>query len=78
LGLIAAIVLERALESSAFDTGKIDVGVAAAGALLMILAALGAVTLPSLRAAAVQPVYVLRGELTTSPRWPRRKEGTYS
>ncbi len=78
LGLIAAIVLERALESSAFDIGKIDVGVTAAVALLMLLAALGAVALPSLRAAAVQPVYILRGELTTSPRWPRRKEGAHS
>jgi predicted permease len=78
LGLIAAVVLERALESSDFETGAIDVGVTAAVALLMIFTALGAVALPSFRAAAVQPVYILRGELTTSPRWPRRKEVTRS
>lgn len=78
LGLIAAVVLERALGNAAIETGRIDVGVAAAVALLMIFAALGAVVSPSIRAAAVRPVYILRGELTPPPRWPRRNEGIRS
>ena len=78
LGLIVAVVLERVLDDLALETGTIDAGVAAAAALMMIVMTLGAVALPSLRAAAVRPVDILRGELTTSQRWPRRKEQTYS
>jgi putative ABC transport system permease protein len=77
LGLIAAVALQRALEGLAFKTGTIDASVTAAVAVLMIFAALGAVVLPSVRAAAVRPVYILRGELTP-PSWLRRKEGTRS
>lgn len=75
LGLTAAIVLERAVGSPAFEIGTIDIGVTAEVALMMLFVSLGAVALPSLRAAAVRPTYILRGELTTSPRWPRRNEG---
>jgi hypothetical protein len=78
LGLLAAVALERVLGRSAFDTGAIDIGVIATAALLMIVAALGAVVLPSIRAAAVRPVDILRGELTPPPRWLRRNEGTRS
>jgi predicted permease len=72
LGLAASIVLKRGFRYSLLDTGSVDAGVAAAVALLMIFAALCAVALPSLRASAVRSVTILRGELTTSPRWPRR------
>ena len=78
LGLVAAVGLERALGSSAFEAGTIDTGVIATVALLMIFAALGAVVLPSIRAATVRPVDILRGELTPQPRWSRRNEGTRS
>lgn len=74
LGLVAAVLLEQGFPRSAVETGAIDAGVSAAAALLMICAALAAVALPSLRAAAVRPVHILRGEPTTSPPWPRRKE----
>ena len=78
LGLVAAVGLERALGSMAFETGTIDTGVIATVALLMIFAALGAVVLPSIRAATVRPVDILRGELTPPPRWSRRNEGNRS
>lgn len=78
LGPIVAVVLERVLDDLALETGTIDAGVAAAAALMMIVMTLVAVALPSLRAAAVRPADILRGELTMSPRWPRRNEQTYS
>jgi ABC-type antimicrobial peptide transport system permease subunit len=76
LGLVVAVVLEHALKAWVLPAERIDVGVATTVALLMISVVLGAVVLPSLRAAAVRPVTMLRGELTTSPRWPRSNEAT--
>lgn len=75
LGLVAAIVLDRAFVHPALQAGVIDVGVIATVALLMIAAALGAVVFPSLRGAAVLPATILRDEPTTAPRWPRHREG---
>lgn len=68
LGLVAAIILQRAFAGSALDTGGITIGMATAVVLLMLFAALGAMALPSLRAAAVRPVTILRGGLTEDTR----------
>jgi putative ABC transport system permease protein len=77
VGIVAAVVVERTFGHLALDTGRVDVGVTAAVALLMILAALGAVALPSLRAAVVRPTAVLRGDATTSSQWSRRSQGAH-
>jgi len=74
LGLVAAVIVERTPVHPALETGAIDVGVIAAVALLMIVAALVAVALPSLRAAGVRPASILRNEPAILPRWPRHHE----
>lgn len=66
LGLVAAIILERNLAHPAVETGSIDIGVIASVALLVMVAALTAVALPSLRAAVVRPASILRNEGTHS------------
>lgn len=74
VGLVSAAVLGRIVVHPAIEAGVIDVGVVAAVALLMIVAALAAVALPSLRAAAVRPATILRGELML-PRWSHHSKG---
>lgn len=78
LGLVAALVLERAIEPLAFETGPIDAGVTAAAALSMILATLAAVAVPAVRAAAIRPVHVLRGEMAASSRRTSHSEAIRS
>jgi predicted permease len=77
LGLVAAVVLERVVDHPAIETGRIDVGVAAAASLMMIFTTAVAVALPSVRASAVPPVDILRGDRTTTPRWPYRNKGAH-
>ena len=78
VGLIAAVFLERVLDNPAIETGRIDVSVATAASLMMIFTTAVAAALPSLRASAIPPVDILRGEPATSPRWPHSNKGAHS
>jgi hypothetical protein len=71
LGLLMALGLQF-IVAGKVPSARMDLGVTSATAVLMIAAALGAVALPSARAARTSPLDILRGELATTRRRLRR------
>ena len=67
LGLLKAVALQLVI-AGRVPSAQMDMRVTSATALLMIVATLAAVALPSLRAARTPPLAILRGELA-----PRRR-----
>jgi putative ABC transport system permease protein len=62
VGVAAAAVSTRALESMVYGVGVRDVGAFVGGALLLVAVALAACLLPARRATRVDPMTVLRSE----------------
>jgi putative ABC transport system permease protein len=62
LGLVGAYFVGRAMQSTLFGVGKIDVSVFAAVAFLLVVAAVIACLIPARRAASVEPMQALRAE----------------
>jgi putative ABC transport system permease protein len=62
LGLVGAYFVGRAMQSTLFGVGKIDVSVFASVAGLLVVAAVIACLIPARRAASVEPMQALRAE----------------
>jgi putative ABC transport system permease protein len=62
LGLVGAYFVGRAMQSTLFGVGKIDVSVFASVAGLLVVAAVVACLIPARRAASVEPMQALRAE----------------
>jgi putative ABC transport system permease protein len=62
LGLVGAYFVGRAMQSTLFGVGKIDVSVFASVAFLLVVAAVIACLIPARRAASVEPMQALRAE----------------
>jgi len=62
VGLVGAYFVGRAMQSTLYGIGKLDLSVFAAGALLLLFAAVTACLVPARRAASVEPMQALRAE----------------
>lgn len=62
LGLVGALLIERLLQSSLYDTGSIDPAALAAVTLVLLAAASAACYLPARCAAKMDPMVALRQE----------------
>jgi ABC-type antimicrobial peptide transport system permease subunit len=62
LGILAALVLSRSMESMLFSVSALDPTTFIAVPLVLLAVALAACSLPALRAARVDPNHVLRSD----------------